>query len=244
VPDAGSYTVTVKDSLGQVVTSRAAILTVGTPGTGTGLLGAYYSSQLMTFIEPPTLIRVEPTVDFDWVANSPDPGISADTFTARWSGQVQPFYSQTYTFTARTDDGVRVWVNGQLVVDSWVNQAATERSGNIGPLVANQKYNILMEYFENTGNALAQLFWSSPSQPKQIIPQSQLYPSAVIYQPSLATALLPGGGPIVLTWAGSYGLQSTTNLINPTWEAVTGATSPYTNAPASGGERYFRLISQ
>src|SRR5439155_19203763 len=77
IADAGAYSVVITDSLGQTVTSQTVVVDVGTLGTGTGLLGAYYSSQLKTFVEGPTLLRVDPTVNYDWGLGSPDPSISA-----------------------------------------------------------------------------------------------------------------------------------------------------------------------
>jgi uncharacterized repeat protein (TIGR03806 family) len=146
-------------------------------GNGTGLTGAYYSNHTAAspFTGPPTLVRTDSTIDFDWGSGSPDPSISVDSFTARWTGSVQPQFNETYTFYATTDDGVRVWVNGQLIIDEWVDQAPTTSAGSIS-LKAQQLYNITMEYYENGGGAAAQLAWSSPSTPQAIIPQSQLYP--------------------------------------------------------------------
>lgn len=85
-----------------------------------------------------------------------------------------PLYSQTYTFYTTTDDGVRLWVNDQLLIDKWVDQAAKEWSGTI-PLTAGQKYSIKMEYFESFGGAESRLRWSSASQAKEIIPKQQLF---------------------------------------------------------------------
>jgi uncharacterized repeat protein (TIGR03806 family) len=144
-------------------------------GSGTGLLGAYYSNQLETFNGPATLVRIDPTINFNWGTGSPDPSISVDDFTVRWTGSVQPQYNETYTFYTTTDDGVRLWVNGQLLIDDWVDQAATTESGSI-TLKAQQLYNIQMDYYEDGGSASAQLQWSSPSTPKAVIPQSQLNP--------------------------------------------------------------------
>ncbi len=114
-------------------------------------------------------------MNFDWGGGSPDPSISSDTFTARWIGMVQPQYDQTYTFYTTSDDGARLWVNGQLIVDRWVDQSPTTASGTI-TLKAQQKYNIRMDYYENGGGAVAQLAWSSPSTPQAIIPMNQIYP--------------------------------------------------------------------
>ncbi|MBC1281364.1 hypothetical protein GNF10_36955, partial [Nostoc sp. UCD121] len=73
-----------------------------------------------------------------------------------------------------SDDGVRLWVNGQQIINKFVNQSPTENTGSIA-LVAGQKYDIKLEYFENTVTAVSKLAWSSATQTKEIIPQSQLY---------------------------------------------------------------------
>ena len=145
-------------------------------GSGSGLDGAYYSDQFQTFTNSPTLQRIDATVDFDWGTGSPDSSISVDDFTVRWTGAVQPQFSQTYTFYTKTDDGVRLWVNGQLLIDEWVDQGATEWSATIA-LNAGQKYSITMEYYENGGGASAQLSWSSPSLAKSVIPQPSCIPA-------------------------------------------------------------------
>ena len=106
----------------------------------------------------------------------PHPTVGADTFSASWEGKVEPQYSQTYTFYTVADDGVRLWVNDQLVIDKWVDQGPTEWSGQIA-LQAGQRYDIRMEYYENGGGATAKLLWSSASQAKGVIPQARLYPA-------------------------------------------------------------------
>ena len=145
----------------------------GGGGGGTGLNGEYYDNMNFTQRK---LTRTDATVNFDWGSGSPNAAVGADTFSVRWTGQVQPQFSETYTFYTRTDDGVRLWVNGQLLVDKWIDQGPTEWSGTIA-LTANTKYNIRMDYYENGGGAVAQLSWSSPSTPKAIIPQSRLFTS-------------------------------------------------------------------
>jgi PA14 domain/Immunoglobulin domain/Bacterial lectin len=241
VTNAGAYTVVIADSGGQTVTSQTAALTVGTLGTGTGLTGDYYSSQALTFLSPPTLERLDSTVNFDWVIDSPDPSISADTFTARWTGFVQPLYSQTYALYTTTDDGTRLWVNGQLLVDKWVNQASTEWSGTIA-LTANKKYPITMEYFENTGNAVAKLSWSSTGQVKEIIPQTQLYPSTGTFQPTLATSVSQGTN-LVLNWTGTFALESAPQVTGP-WTPITTNIGPFTVNMTLGPQMFYRLLLQ
>jgi glucose/arabinose dehydrogenase len=157
------------------------------PGTGTGLTGTYYDNVDFTGV---SITRTDPQVSFNWGSGSPDPAIGPDTFSVRWTGQVQPLYSESYTFTTISDDGVRLWVNGQLVIDSWINQAATSHSGTIS-LAGGTKYDLRMEYYENGGLASAQLYWASVSQASQIIPTSQLYPAAATPPP---TTPPPGAG--------------------------------------------------
>ena len=140
-------------------------------GNGTGLKAEYFNnmnfSQLVS-------TRNDSTINFDWGGGAPISGMGNDTFSVRWSGQIEPRYNETYTFYTTTDDGVRLWVDGQLVVDQFVDQAPSTFSGSI-TLNAGQKYDIRMEYFENGGGATASLAWSSASQAFQIVPQSQLY---------------------------------------------------------------------
>jgi hypothetical protein len=98
-----------------------------------------------------------------------------DHFSVRWRGQVQPRFSGPYTFHTFADDGVRVWVNGQKVIDNWQNQAATATQGTL-PLVAGRRYDIRVDYYEYDQTAQLLLAWSSPRQPFEVIPTHQLYP--------------------------------------------------------------------
>ncbi len=123
------------------------------------------------------MTRTDPTINYEWGSYSP-PRIGPNTFSARWSGQVKPAYSDTYTFYTTSDDGVRLWVDGKLLIDNWTDHSPTENKGNI-TLAAGQLYDVRMEYYENGGGAVAKLAWSSARQTKQVVPQSRLYPAVV-----------------------------------------------------------------
>ena len=142
-------------------------------GNGDGLLGVYYDNIDFT---GPTVTRIDPQIAFDWGDGSPDSTIGPDTFSVRWTGEVQAQFSEYYTFWALTDDGFRLWVDNQLIIDGFIDQPPTFYAGSI-PLVASHKYKIRIDYYENSGGAVAQLFWTSPSTPFQIVPQTQLYSS-------------------------------------------------------------------
>ncbi|MGC8715248.1 MAG: PA14 domain-containing protein, partial [Leptodesmis sp.] len=89
-----------------------------------------------------------------------------------------------------SDDGIRLWVNGMPLIDNWLPHGVTENSGTI-TLNAGQLYTIQLEYYDLVGDAVAQLMWSSPSQTKEIIPQSQLFSSSMLSANSVLETAKP-----------------------------------------------------
>lgn len=177
--DAAFYSCTVANAGGSVASSAAQLVVTAAAsatGTGSGLRGLYYDNTDFSALR---MARVDATVNFDWGTGAPDGSIGVDGFAIRWTGQVEPRYTQTYTFYTTTDDGVRLWINNVLVIDKWIDQGATEWSGTIA-LTAGQKYDIRMDYYEGGGPGSTQLRWSSASQAKQIIPATQLYRPAPV----------------------------------------------------------------
>lgn len=132
------------------------------------------------------LKRVDPNINFNWVRNTPGKPIREDDFTAIWSGFIEPDFSEEYLFEAEADDGIRLWIDGRLVIDKW-KKAAETADGNVMTsdagsslqgkiaLTAGKRYPIKVEYFETIQNASVRLFWSSPGLEKQIVPQSRLF---------------------------------------------------------------------
>jgi glucose/arabinose dehydrogenase len=154
-------------------------------GTGTGLKAEYFDDRFLTV---PALTRTDAAIDFEWGLGAPDPSMGVDTFSARWTGKLEPRFSEPTTLTLRTDDGVRVWVNGQLRIDQWNEHPPTSYSTVINA-TAGQKVDLVVEYFENGGGATAQMFWSSASQPFQIVPTTALYNPAPPPPPGAGTGL-------------------------------------------------------
>ncbi|MCI4669088.1 MAG: PQQ-dependent sugar dehydrogenase [Bacteroidia bacterium] len=132
---------------------------------GDGLQATYYNNMNFT---NEALTRIDSTINFDWGTGSPDPAIGVNTFSVRWSGSIIAPFTGTYTFYSNTDDGVRLWVDDQQIINQWVDQGPTEWTGTIN-LIAGEPVSILMEYYENGGGAVAQLSWSTTLLPKQII---------------------------------------------------------------------------
>jgi hypothetical protein len=117
-------------------------------------------------------------VNFDWGSNSPGGSVNKDKFSVRWTGTVEAPSTGTFRFQTKSDDGVRLWVNGVRVINNWTNHAATTNtSGNI-TLTGGTRYSITMEFYENGGQAVAQLRWRTPgSSSYAAIPASRLYPN-------------------------------------------------------------------
>jgi hypothetical protein len=142
---------------------------------GAGLTGRYYASR--EFIGAPLLTRVDPQVNFIYGTGSPAPGVvPVDNFAVRWTGQIRPRFTETYTLIARSDDGVRVFIDGVLLFDLWRDQGPTEVSGQIA-LDSSRTHDLVIEYYEATGGAQVEFFWQSPSQAREIVPQSHLFPT-------------------------------------------------------------------
>jgi hypothetical protein len=174
IPDTPTFTPS------QTVTSTASLTPTETPlpcvTGGNGIRAEYYNytSKSNPFTSP-IVIRTEDWVNFNWANNSPAPGaVGVDKFSARFVAQIMPEYTEQYTFYAKSDDGQRLWVNGALLVDNWVDQSATEKSGVIS-LERCHKYDLVMEYYENAGSASSVLSWQSNSQVKQVIPKDRLF---------------------------------------------------------------------
>jgi len=168
---------------------------------GSGLKGQYYKDmELKTLV----LTRVDPGINFNWGAAAPDPKVPAENFSVRWSGELEVPFTSSWTFTANCDDCVRLWVNGQLLFDKWGQQSGVEWIGTLD-LAAGQKYSIVLEYYENTGDARAILYWNSPSwltpyQPKQVIPQGAFSPPLRARSPEPANGAVDVRQSLALSW--------------------------------------------
>jgi hypothetical protein len=238
----GIYVLRLTANDGAVTVSDDVTITVNPApivGAGTGLLGEYFNdpnngSHFVTFAGS----RIDPTVDFDWVTAAPVGGVTSDNFSVRWTGFVQAPVTGSFTFTTIADDGVRLWVNGQLVVDNWVDQAATTRTGAPIAFAAGVRYAIRMEYFEHTGNASAKLRWSYPGQALAPIPAAQLYPATnrapVVNAGADRTITLPATTTLAGT-ASDDGQPSPPAAMSFAWSTVSGpGTVTFSNAAALG----------
>lgn len=125
---------------------------VGGPTGDSQWWGEYYNNTNLT--GTPVLARNDKNIDFNWGNQSPAAGINADNFSVRWTRNMY-FSPGLYRFTVRADDGVRVWVNGQRIIDAWYDHPALDYAGDIE--LSGGYVDVKMEYYDNAGGASANL---------------------------------------------------------------------------------------
>ncbi len=115
-----------------------------------------------TFTGLPVLTRSEANIDYDWGTGSPGPGVPADGFSARWTRYIM-LTAGAYRFTAISDDGMRVWVNGELIINMWYDHGPITVSADKS--LATGHHLVVVEYYENTVGAVARFSWAPVSTP-------------------------------------------------------------------------------
>jgi chitodextrinase len=203
-----TYSVVALDAAGNVSAARTTTITTPTDLApyGTGWSGAYFANTALT---GPTIGRLDPAVDFSWGTAAPMPGIPADNYSVRWTGQLKPTTTGSYTFYTTGDDGIRVWLNDTLIIDKWNSNTAGTSSARA--LVANTLYNLRVEYQEKTGNATAKLQWSGPSIAKATLPASVMTSGSA----GLTASYFSNA-----TLANYPALVKLDNLVNNTWSGA------------------------
>ncbi len=154
------------------------------PNFAHGLKGEYFADKEFKDVKKALVMRYDGGVDFQWGLGSPDPAVP-DDFSARWTGQVEPRYSEAYTFHTTCDDGLRLWVGGKQLIDRWQDTAPFFQKGTM-ELKAGQRYDVRMEYHDLMSMATARLEWESKSQKREVVPASRLYPPAGDAAPRIA----------------------------------------------------------
>jgi beta-glucosidase-like glycosyl hydrolase len=96
-------------------------------GSGNGLYAQYYNGNSLSGSAIAT--GTVPDLDYTWGGQSPTSGVPEDNWSASYTGTLDPPTTGSYTFSLTSDDGSRLFVNGQEVVDNWADQPPTTKTG-------------------------------------------------------------------------------------------------------------------
>ena len=263
------YTYRVRATSTAGVSADSNTATVTTAGTGTGLRADYYDNMLAESSSDPNayslsgwkFARTDANINVNWGTGAPTGGTSktrmaGDTFTVKWTGMVQPRYTDDYVFRFEPDDGVGMWitvdgVKKPLWTPTWDRYDADSRNktsteyANTSPhesvvpiaLKAGVKYPIEIVYYEYSGGASAKLMWRSANyQAQEVIPTSQLYQG-----PTDLTATAISSTQVNLSWSdnsadeGGFKVERSTNGSTWTQIATVAATNTGSGSYVAGG---------
>ncbi|UUZ60426.1 PA14 domain-containing protein [Nocardioides sp. B-3] len=126
-----------------------------------GYTAEYFANRNLQGV--PVLTRTEDAIDFNWGGGAPGDGVPADDFSARWTKSLTLEEAGTYQFTVTSDDGFRLYVDGETVLNKWALQGATTYTSNRE--LSTGEHEIKLEYFEAGGDAVAGFAYAPTSEP-------------------------------------------------------------------------------
>lgn len=128
-----------------------------TPDGQPGLTAEYWDNE--KFQGKPKLVRIDPSVEFNWDTEAPGPGIPREHFSARWTGLLIPQESGTYRIGTESDDGSSIFMDGHVIVDNGGYHGGRARS-TIIKLQKGVPYAIRVRFFQGEGGAHIHFFWN------------------------------------------------------------------------------------
>ena len=233
----GYYMLFVVDNGGvPSVAKMVQVASVAPPaGSGAGLTAQYFNNT--TLSGSAALQRTE-AINFNWGAGSPGAGVGIDRFSARWTGQIEAPLTGSYQLQTVSDDGVRVSLNGQQIINNWTDHGPTTNTSAAINLTGGTKVSITVEYYENAGGAVVSLAWKTPGSAAFVtVPANRLYAGAPPAAGPFASTLVAKHSGLCLDVPGSSVTQGTQlqqwscNATNAQWfdlAPVSGKTEVYT----------------
>ncbi|MBV8819106.1 MAG: hypothetical protein JO022_12165, partial [Acidobacteriaceae bacterium] len=178
------------------VTTPSAPVTLNCPGpANSAFTGCYYNNTNLS--GNPALVRTDNSINFTWGSGTPGAGLTPGNYSAQWQGYF-PFNSGNYTFTVTASDGIRMYIDGVLVLNQWMIEAPTNYT--VQENMSAGSHLISVAYYEQSGNATAQVSWqqqqAAPPPPPSPSPQGP----AIMMFTSSPDSSYPGF-PVTLTWS-------------------------------------------
>ena len=170
-----------------------------------GLKGEYYTQSAPGAFDFDQLKATgfDPKLDFDNL----EPRLAfttgqSDDVSVRWTGKIVPQKTGPHTFSITGDNGFRLWVDGKIVIDHWVDDWDREQTGEPVELTAGKAYDIKVEYFEHFGGSNLHLRWTEPGGTKEAVPQSAFrLPDGWAYDGAVAATVTGTGRTLKLDFA-------------------------------------------
>jgi len=191
-----------------------------TTGEG-GLKGEYFNNVSLS--GTPVLTRVDPEVNFSWGAESPDPLLPVDGWSARWTADLTIFADDTYTFDVNSEGGTRLWIDGKKVINVWASHVPAKYPSQPMFLEAGI-HSLRLEYADWDRDALQKLSWSTATMEEQIIPAGPLQPPMLARQPSPADGVVGVNLASALAWKAGDAAASHDVYFGTDADAVANAT--------------------
>jgi len=178
------------------ITHKGPVWSFTTLAPGGGVKAQYFDG--VDLVGNPVLTRTENAINNTWAAEIVA-GLS-DKVSARWTADLEAPLTDKYTLITRSDDGVRLWLDGRLLVNNWTVHTAAENMATVN-LTAGEIYSLQMEWYDDAGAAVAQLSWQGPSLPRQIIPGGALQPPRRAGTPAPAHGAVDAPQAPTLSWS-------------------------------------------
>ncbi len=160
------------DEFDAITTHKGDVWSFTTAGGGGGIKGEYFNNDSVS--GKPALTRIDPEVNFSFGSASPGAPIRDSGWSARWTADLEILLSDTYTFSVNSEGGTRLWIDGQQVINMWVSWVPTEYASMPMDLESGT-HSLRLEYYHYSGG-VQELYWSTPTMPKEIITAGPLQP--------------------------------------------------------------------
>jgi len=165
------------------------VWTFTTVGGGGGLKAEYFSNTSLSGL--PVLTRIDPEVNINLVGTeSPGAGVPGDGWSARWTADLEIAVADTFTFNVNCQDGTRMWIDGELIIDQWITPTVTSQYFALPLYLEPGIHSLRLEFFDSDGDAVEQLSWETATMPEEIVPAGPLQP------PLRARAFYPQDGAV------------------------------------------------
>ncbi len=196
-----------------------------TLGPGGGVIAQYFNGMGVSGV--PILTQTEDSINHAW-GEGAVAGKVTDNVSARWTAVLEAPRTEAVTFITTSDDGVRLFLDGRRIINNWTDHGTTSNQASVN-LVAGQTYRIVMEWYENTGGAVAQLSWESPTIIRQIIPAGPLQLPYRVATPYPGNGAVDVPQNVVLHWIGGDKAAKHQIYFGDNREAVANGTASVTS---------------